>query len=72
MDPKFEAQIRTRAYKLWENDASPHGRADEYWEMALRQLEAEGAVDAPTEPVIEQSSKGRSAEPIPDRPEDAG
>jgi hypothetical protein len=33
-----EEQIRTLAFYLWEQDGSPDGRADEYWEKARRQL----------------------------------
>jgi hypothetical protein len=33
-----EEQIRTLAFHLWEQDGSPDGRADEYWEKARRQL----------------------------------
>jgi hypothetical protein len=73
MDNDFEARIRTRAYELWEKDASPEGVADEYWERALRQLAAEGVIgqDAATTPK-DQSAKHRLAEPIPDEPEPTG
>lgn len=33
-----EEQIRTLAFYLWEQDGSPQGRADEYWEKARQQL----------------------------------
>jgi hypothetical protein len=36
-----EEQIRTLAFYLWEQDGSPEGRADEYWEKARKQLGAE-------------------------------
>jgi hypothetical protein len=32
--PERDARIRERAYKLWEDDGRPHGRADEFWERA--------------------------------------
>jgi hypothetical protein len=38
-----EEQIRTLAFYLWEQDGSPDGRADEYWEKARQQLGLEGA-----------------------------
>ncbi|QIE26900.1 hypothetical protein SBC1_38240 (plasmid) [Caballeronia sp. SBC1] len=38
-----EEQIRTLAFHLWEQDGSPDGRADEYWEKARRQLGLEDA-----------------------------
>src|ERR1700709_2074600 len=34
-----EARIRTRAYRLWEDEGRPHGRDVEFWERA-RQLDA--------------------------------
>ena len=33
-----EEQIRTLAFDLWEQDGSPEGRADEYWDKARQQL----------------------------------
>jgi hypothetical protein len=33
-----EEQIRTLAFYLWEQDGSPEGRSDEYWEKARQQL----------------------------------
>jgi hypothetical protein len=39
-----EEQIRTLAFHLWEQDGSPEGRADEYWEKARQQLGVEGSV----------------------------
>jgi hypothetical protein len=38
-----EEQIRTLAFHLWEQDGSPEGRADEYWEKARQQLGVEGS-----------------------------
>ncbi|MFM0202961.1 DUF2934 domain-containing protein [Paraburkholderia fungorum] len=42
MDSNLEARIRTRAYQIWENDPSPGGNAEQHWEEARRQIEAEG------------------------------
>ncbi|MGF6609306.1 putative membrane protein [Paraburkholderia sp. UCT70] len=39
--PVTEEQIRTLAFYLWEKDGSPEGRADEYWEKARQQLDAD-------------------------------
>lgn len=39
-----EEQIRTLAFYLWEQDGSPDGRADEYWEKARRQLGLENTL----------------------------
>lgn len=56
MTPAREARIRARAYKLWEEDGRPEGRADEFWERAEELIAMEdnaGAALAPnpmTEP----------------------
>lgn len=42
LDNATQDRIRHRAYQLWEQDGSPEGHADEYWDRALRQIEAEG------------------------------
>ena len=44
--PVTEEQIRTLAFYLWEQDGSPEGRSEEYWEKARQQLGA----DAPSAP----------------------
>lgn len=36
-----EQQIRDRAYRLWESEGRPEGRADEYWHRARELIEAE-------------------------------
>lgn len=56
-ESKTDVRIRERAYQLWERDADPKKHADEYWDIARRQIEAEGADDMPMEPAIEQSDK---------------
>jgi hypothetical protein len=33
-----EEQIRTLAFYLWEQDGSPEGRSNEYWDKARQQL----------------------------------
>ncbi|NTZ06246.1 DUF2934 domain-containing protein [Burkholderia metallica] len=43
MNEDRETQIRERAYRLWQADGAPDGRADEYWQRAERQLDAEGS-----------------------------
>ncbi len=43
----FEQRVRERAYALWEAAGSPEGRADEFWDRARSQIEAEDDPDAP-------------------------
>ena len=33
-----DERVRVRAYELWEKDGRPHGRNEEYWAEALRQI----------------------------------
>jgi hypothetical protein len=58
MDTDLDALIRTRAYHLWENDPSPERNAEQHWEEARRQIEAEG-VDAAgvPRPAVDQSAE---------------
>ncbi|WP_321861759.1 DUF2934 domain-containing protein [Burkholderia cenocepacia] len=46
MNEERETQIRERAYRLWQADGAPDGRADEYWQRAEQQLDAEGSIAA--------------------------
>ncbi|MGR3908971.1 DUF2934 domain-containing protein [Burkholderia sp. SR8] len=80
MNEDRETQIRERAYRLWQADGSPEGRADEYWRQAEQQLDAEGgsaaggatgSAEDSDEPAadlpIEQSAKRRIlGEPLQD------
>ncbi|HVJ41845.1 MAG TPA: DUF2934 domain-containing protein [Dongiaceae bacterium] len=52
-----EERIRELAHAIWLNEGKPHGRAEQHWELARRQVEAQEAQvsDASTE----------SAEPMP-------
>jgi hypothetical protein len=53
----IDDRTRERAYQLWEHDDDPKRHADEYWDTARRQIEAEGMDGSPAEPPIEQSDK---------------
>lgn len=61
-----EEQIRTLAFYLWEQDGSPEGRADEYWEKARQQLisgsKSRNAANG------EAAGFGEEPEATPDRP----
>jgi len=43
-----DERVRVRAYELWERDGRPHGRNDEYWAEALRQIQQEDRGAPPT------------------------
>lgn len=42
-----DALIRQRAYQLWEKSGRPDGKAEEHWEEARRQIDAEQANSKP-------------------------
>lgn len=41
MKENLEAQIRERAYNIWEQENQPHGRHEEHWSRAKTEIEAE-------------------------------
>lgn len=61
-----EEQIRTLAFDLWEQDGSPEGRADEYWDKARQQLSS----GSDSESTADGSINGFGEEPdtTPSRP----
>lgn len=64
MNQDRETQIRERAYRLWQADGAPDGRADEYWRQAEQQFDAQ---DSRAEGGAESSAEG-GAEPAADWP----
>lgn len=44
-----EHQIRERAYNIWEAEGYPHGRAEDHWHRAAREVAETGADAAPAE-----------------------
>lgn len=69
-DTTTEDRVRHRAYQLWEQDGAPEGHADEYWDRALRQIEAEGPDGAdgespPQAASFEQSDKRQMESELP-------
>jgi hypothetical protein len=48
--------IRFRAYQIWDREGRPHGRHEEHWQAALRELGLEeSATDATREAIAEQT-----------------
>jgi hypothetical protein len=41
MNTDVEAQIRERAYLIWEREDRPSGKAEEHWMCAKAEVEAE-------------------------------
>ena len=41
MDLEKQKRIEQRAYLFWQAEGQPHGRHEEHWHRAARQIEAE-------------------------------
>jgi hypothetical protein len=54
-----EDTIRSRAYRIWEQENQPDGRHEEHWEQAEREIGAEGKA---TEPSQQDGSTDASSE----------
>jgi hypothetical protein len=50
-------RIEQRAYLFWETEGQPHGRDEEHWHRAARQIEAEEEVQ-----IAEKPRKGKVSE----------
>jgi hypothetical protein len=50
--PEIELRIRERAYQLWIEEGRPHGRDQEHWEKARKQVEAENGQANPSKAAI--------------------
>lgn len=66
MDNDLEARIRTRAYRIWANDPAPGDNAENHWEEARRQIEAEGAdvQDGPQSGVDQSANREQGDRPV--------
>ena len=42
----LERRIQQRAYELWENEGRPHGREQDHWQQAEREIVGRGAASA--------------------------
>jgi Protein of unknown function (DUF2934) len=50
MDLEKQKRIERRAYLFWEAEGQPHGRHEEHWHRAARQIEAEEDVHIDEKP----------------------
>ncbi len=55
VDTDKQKRIKRRAYAFWEAEGQPHGRDEEHWHLAARQIEAEE-----TAPISEKHKKRRN------------
>ena len=62
MDKKLEERIRERAYQLWMRHGSIHGRADDYWYQAEREVRGENDDDGTqAAPIIDPAPLGMTS-----------
>jgi len=43
MDNDRTERIKQRAHQIWEGEGRPDGRAQEHWDKAVQDIEAEGS-----------------------------
>ena len=55
MDLEKQKRIEQRAYLFWEAEGQPHGRHEEHWHRAVRQIEVEEDVH-----ITEKPKKGKA------------
>jgi hypothetical protein len=60
----FEERVRARAYRLWQEEGCPEGRADAHWELARELVAIEDNQRLATKPVPREGALGPSGEPI--------
>lgn len=54
-----EHKIRQRAYGIWEEEGHPHGREQEHWHRAVREVESV----TPTQPELPDIGEAPSLQP---------
>ena len=59
-----DRRIRERAYRLWQEEGCPEGRADVHWDMATELVAIEDNHKVATEPVHPPHGRGPTGEPI--------
>jgi hypothetical protein len=63
MDAERQRRVERRAYGLWLAEGQPHGRHEEHWLRALREIEAEETPIAPGKRVSRRLSGRTKADP---------
>jgi hypothetical protein len=60
----FEKRVRERAYKLWQEEGRPEGRADVHWEKACELVAIEDNLDLTLKPLPRPDDFGPHGEPV--------
>ena len=55
MESEKLKRIEQRAYLFWEAEGQPHGRHEEHWHRATRQIETEEEVQTAEKPRIKKA-----------------
>ncbi|MEW9854612.1 DUF2934 domain-containing protein [Novosphingobium sp. M1R2S20] len=72
-----ENRIRERAFALWQEHGSPHGRDQEHWEQACREIEEEDSRSglrgaAPSQPQGENKGARKASGSAPSQTSEGG
>ncbi|HVC51475.1 MAG TPA: DUF2934 domain-containing protein [Stellaceae bacterium] len=74
MSTEWEVRVRARAYAIWEAEGQPHGRHEDHWHRAAREITGEDAASAPrprratSAKAAPQPSSPQAKKPSPARP----
>jgi hypothetical protein len=60
----FEKRVRERAYKLWQEEGCPEGRADVHWDKARELVAIEENIDITLKLIPRPDDLGPYGEPI--------
>lgn len=60
----FEKRVRDRAYKLWQEEGCPEGRADVHWDKARELVAIEENIDLTLKPLPRPADFGNYGEPV--------
>ncbi len=63
MDLEKQKRIEQRAYLFWQAEGQPHGRHEEHWDLAARQIDAEETAQVPEKSKGERGSERGAAKP---------
>ncbi|HEX9534108.1 MAG TPA: DUF2934 domain-containing protein [Stellaceae bacterium] len=61
MDSEKQKRVEQRAYLFWVAEGQPHGRHEEHWHLAARQIEAEEEVRISEKPKKKKASERATA-----------
>ena len=61
MNTEKQKRIEQRAYLFWQTEGQPHGRHEEHWDRAARQIEAEETVHVAEKPRKKASGRATAS-----------